>query len=126
MYVPTDTNSVDVTTRLLSPNAFVSCVMWWKGPDFLHLENIDTPWQNFLRPGKVSEEQKIVTVLLAGSERFFGIGEVVDNSRFRSLQKSLRVTSYVRRFLENLKVNLGKDGKVSSGEISTEEMDRRN
>ena len=126
MYVPTDTNSVDVTTRLLSPNAFVSCVMWWKGPDVLHLENIDTPWQNFLRPGKVSEEQKIVTVLLAGSERFFGIGEVVDNSRFRSLQKSLRVTSYVRRFLENLKVNLGKDGKVSSGEISTEEMDRRN
>ena len=56
--------------------------MWWKGPDFLHLENIDTRCQNFLRPGKVSEEQKIETVLLAGSERFFGIGEVVDNSRF--------------------------------------------
>ena len=56
--------------------------MWWKGPEFLHLENIDTRGQNFLRPGKVSEEQKIETVLLAGSERFFGIGEVVDNSQF--------------------------------------------
>ena len=100
--------------------------MWWKGPDFLHLENIDTPCQNFLRPGEVSEEQKIKTVLLADSEKFFGIGEVVDNSRFRSLQKSLRVTSYVRRFLENLKVSLGRDGKVFSGEISTEEMDSRN
>ena len=126
MHVPTDTNPVDVTTRLLSPNAFVSCEMWWKGPDFLHLENIDTPCQNFLRPGEVSEEQKIKTVLLADSEKFFGIGEVVDNSRFRSLQKSLRVTSYVRRFLENLKVSLGRDGKVFSGEISTEEMDSRN
>ena len=124
MYVPTDTDSVDVTTRL--SNAFVSCEMWWKGPDLLHLENIDTPWQNFLRPGKVSEEQKIETMLLASSERFFGIGEVVDNSRFRSLQKSLRVTSYVRWFPENLKVNLGKDRKVSSGEISTEEIDSRN
>ena len=71
MHVPTDTNPVNVTTRLLSPNAFVSCEMWWKGPDFLHLENIDTPWQNFLRPGEVSEEQKIETVLLADSEEFF-------------------------------------------------------
>ena len=79
-----------------------------------------------MRPGKVSEEQKIETMLLASSERFFGIGEVVDNSRFRSLQKSLRVTSYVRWFPENLKVNLGKDRKVSSGEISTEEIDSRN
>ena len=87
--MPTDTNPVDVTPRLLTPNAFVSCEMWWKGPDFLHLENIDTPCQNFLRPGEVSEEQKIKTVLLADSEKFFGIGEVVDNSRFRSLQKSL-------------------------------------
>ena len=41
MYVPTDTDSVDVTTRL--SNAFVSCEMWWKGPELLHLENIDTP-----------------------------------------------------------------------------------
>ena len=73
-----------------------------------------------MRLGEVSEEQKIETVLFAGSEKFFGIGEVVDN---RSLQKLLPVTSYVRRFVENLKVNLGKDRKVSSGEILAEEMD---
>ena len=43
MYVPTDTNPANVTNRFLSPNAFVSCEIWWKGPDFLHLENIDMP-----------------------------------------------------------------------------------
>ena len=48
MYVSTDTNPGDVTTRLLSPNACISCEMWWKGPDFLQLENIDMPCQNFL------------------------------------------------------------------------------
>ena len=47
MYVSTDTNPGDVTTRLLSPNACISCEMWWKGPDFLQLENIDMPCQNF-------------------------------------------------------------------------------
>ena len=123
MYVPIDTNPADITTRLLSPNAFVSCEMWWMGPDFLHLENIDMPCQNFLRPGEVSEEQKVETVLFASTEKFFGNGEVVDNSRFRSLQRLLHITSYVRWFVENLKVNLGKDKKVSSAEISTEEMD---
>ena len=85
MYVPTDTNPADVTTRLLSPNAFVSCEMWWKDPEFLHLENIDMSCHNFLRLEKVSEEQKVKTVLFAGSEKFFGIGEAVVNSRFRSL-----------------------------------------
>ena len=62
-------------------------------------------------------------MLIAGSEKLFGIGEVVDNNRFRSLQKLLRVSSYVKRFVENLKENLGKDRKVSSGEISAEKMD---
>ena len=85
MYVPTDTNPADVTTRLLSPNAFVSCEMWWKDPEFLHLENIDMSCHNFLRLEKVSEEQNVKTVLFAGSEKFFGIGEAVVNSRFRSL-----------------------------------------
>ena len=123
MYVPIDTNPADITTRLFSPNTFVSCEMWLMGPDFLHLENIDMPCQNFLRPGEVSEEQKVETVLFASTEKFFGIGEVVDNSRFRSLQRLLHITSYVRWFVENLKVNLGKDKKVSSVEISTEEID---
>ena len=76
-----------------------------------------------MRTGEVCEEQKVETVLFAGSKKLFGIGEVVGNSRFRSLQKLLRVASYVRRFVENLKVNLGKDGNVSSREISAEEMD---
>ena len=58
-------------------------------------------------------------MLFAGSEKAFGIGEVTDNSRFRSLQKLL----HVRRFAENLKVILGNVGKACSGEILAEEMD---
>ena len=95
----------------------------WMYVPISSLENIDMPCQNFLTPGEVSEEQKVETVLFVSSEKFFGIGEVMDNSQFRLLQKLSHVTSYVRRFVENLKVNLGKDRKVSSGEISAEEMD---
>ena len=123
MYVSTDTNPGDVTNRLLSPNACISCEMWWKGPDFLQLENIDMPCQNFFgvwgRLWRTEDRDCCLPVV----QKFFGIGEVVHNSRFRSLQKLPRVTSYVWWFVENLKVNLGKDGKVSGGEISAEEMD---
>ena len=54
-------------------------------------------------------------------KKTFGIGEVMDNSRFRLSQKLLRVTCYVRWFEENVKVILGTVGKVCSGEISAEE-----
>ena len=74
------------------------------------------PCQSFLRPGEVPKEQRVETVLFAGSKKLFGIGRVV-NSRFRSLQKLLRVTFYVTRFVENSKVILVKDVKVCSGEI---------
>ena len=121
MYVLTDSNPVDITTRLLSPNAFVNCEMWWKGPDFLHFENIDMPCQSFLRP-EVSEGQKVETVLFTGSEKLFGIEEVVDNSRFRSLQKLLRATSYVRRFVKKLKVILEKEEKVSEIILKSETL----
>ena len=87
--MPTDIDPADITTRLLSPNTFVSCELSWKGPDFLQFHNIGMPCQSFLRLGEVSEEQKAETVLFAGGEKAFGIGEVIDNSWFRSLQKLL-------------------------------------
>lgn len=55
MYVATDTDPADNITRFLSPNAFVSCELWWKGLDFCQFENIDLQCQDFLRLGKVSE-----------------------------------------------------------------------
>ena len=106
MYVPTEINSADITTSLMSPNTFVSCELWRKGPGFLQFENIDMPSKSLFRLGKVFEEQKAETVLFAGTEKTFGIGKVIDNSQFRSL-----------------KATLGKVKKVCSGEISTEEMD---
>ena len=96
MYVPTDINPADITTSLLSPNALVSCELWQKDSDFLQFENIDMPCQKFLNSGEVSEEQEVETVLFAGIEKVSGIGEMVDNSRFRSIHKLL--------FEENLKV----------------------
>ena len=92
MYVPTDTNPANITTRLLSPNAFVSCGMWWKDLDFPHFENIDMPCQSFLRPGEVSEEQKVATVLFAGSENYSALGKgsrIVGLDRYRNCFVSL-------------------------------------
>ena len=109
----------------LLQNAFVSCALRWKGLDIFQFEKIDMLCQSFLRLEEVSEEQKVEIVLLVGRKKFFGIGEMVDNSRFTSLQKWLRVTFYVKRFVENLKVILGNAGKVCVGKISAEKIPSR-
>ena len=52
IYVPTDINPADITTRLLPPNTFVGCELWWKGPDFLQFENIGMPCQSLFRKNR--------------------------------------------------------------------------
>ena len=38
MFVSADINPADITTRLLPPNGFVSCKLWWKGLNFFTLK----------------------------------------------------------------------------------------
>ena len=92
-------NPADIATRLLSPVVFVERDMWWKGPDFLHYEDIQTPCQSFLRPEIVPEVKCVQVALVVEKQNIFGVGEVLDCSRFGSLTKLLRVTSFVKVLL---------------------------
>ena len=52
-----------------------------------------------------------------------GIGEVIDCSKFRSLEKLLRVTCFVRRFVLNLKAKK-KGSHGLQGTLSVAEMEK--
>ena len=123
--MPIYINPGDITVGFLLQNTFASCTLRWKGLDILQFEKIDMLCQSFLRLEEVSEEQKVEAVLFVGRKKFFGIGEMIDNNWFTSLQKWLRVTFYVKRFLENLKVILGNAGKVCVGKMSAEKIPSR-
>ena len=88
-----------------------SCLLWWNGPEFLLGGKEMWPSQEFLLPKNVDLEEKgsrevvsSVNVNFSGSE--VGIGNVIDCGRFSSLNKVVRVTGFVLRYVRNLKTFL--------------------
>ena len=55
-----------------------------------------------------------------------GIGEAIDWTKFSSIAKLLRVTSYVSRFINNVKFRIGKSEVILNDELlSTDEINAR-
>ena len=95
-YVMTNVNPVDIGTRsrLLSTIAFD---LWWKGPKCLLCGREDWPSQEFIlsQKDKVVEEkvsQNVVLSVVGESKR---IGGFINCENYSSMDKVLRVTSYV-------------------------------
>lgn len=72
MYIYTSNTPAGIATRILWLVVFVSCKLWWKGLEFLGIENIKIP--RF--PEEVREEEKVETVLFVGSKKVIGLGVV--------------------------------------------------
>ena len=51
-----------------------------------------------------------------------GIGEAIDCTKFSSVDKLLRVTSYVSRFINNVKFRIGKSEVILNDELSADEI----
>ena len=51
-----------------------------------------------------------------------GFGEAIDCTKFSSLDKLLRITSYVSKFINNVKFRIGKSEVILNDEISTDEI----
>ena len=97
-------------------------MLWWQGPTFLCTREIELPSQQFLEPDILPEVKCAAMVGFVGSDTIVGVGENVDCKRFGSLGKLLRVISYVRRFVCNLKRKLNGQGKLRKGGITVEEI----
>ena len=123
-HVPTTVNPADICTRECSVAKLKDCSLWWNGPKFLLVGEEMWPSQDFLLPRDIDFEEKIsnksvVTVSVVGN---IGVGEIVDAKRYGSLEKLLRVTTFVWRFLSNLKKKLN-GLEVRTGELELEEIE---
>ncbi|XP_071153661.1 uncharacterized protein [Mytilus edulis] len=117
-YCPTDDNPADYLTRGIYAKHLYNNSLWMNGPQWiLNREN----WPTWTR--KIEDCSTMVTVsddntddksTNASTQRI----SCIDIQRYRSLEKAIRVTAYVLRFIQNLR-NL-KD-KRSIGFISVEE-----
>ena len=120
-FVPTGLNPADVGTRPVSLEK-IDLDFWLKGPQFLLGDSKDWTSQTFLLSEKeIKLEERVVKIsIFSVVVESKGIREVLECSKFSSLDKLLRITSYLVRFIFNLRTEQKNSNDYRSGDLSTE------
>ena len=101
-YVKTNSNPADVITRFHEHVNFEENILWWKGPSFLHQSQyvID---ENL--PENLPEEKHIINAVFENASKV-NLDSIMDISKFSSYSRLVRVTSWLYRFIDNLKKSI--------------------
>ena len=120
-FVPTGLNPADVGTRPVSLEK-IDLDFWLKGPQILLGDSKDWTSQTFLLSEKEIklEEREVKISIFSVVVESKGIGEVLECSKFSSLDKLLRIISYLVRFIFNLRTKQKNSNDYRSGDLSTE------
>ena len=105
-HVPGVENPADIGSRGAKASELRDSKLWWEGPKWLREEKETWPNNEPLEDlSEVSEERKkaIVLTTSVAEKESESVSKVIDINRFSKLGKLLRVTSYVKRFIDNLK-----------------------
>ena len=86
----------------------MNSTLWWHGPQFLLLTEENWPSNTPVIFDKeiieLKQNQNTITVLTSTTESVIPeIGKVIDIKSYSSLQKLLRITAYVTKFVEKMK-----------------------
>ena len=120
--MPSSQNPADMATRSI-PLHTIDPLSWQKGPSFLLYGVAHWPPQDFisLSSEEITKEGVGESTVMGVNSKPEGIGEAIDCTRFSSLDKLLRVTSYVLRFINNIKFRIGKTEVIFNDELSTDD-----
>jgi len=104
-HCPGSLNPADFPSRGLSAQKLFDCTVWWEGPLFLKLHSKDWPQQ--IEPHSVAALTELVKspqpqthALAAVTGNTLNLHEIIDCQRYSSLNRLLRVTARVLRFVE--------------------------
>ena len=103
-------NPADLGSRGATASQLKNSDLWWKGPQWLRKGKQFWPKGLILEDSEeVKSEKKKVNVMVAMTETPIGVSQVIDINKYSTLRKLLRITAWVKRFVENLKAK--KEGK---------------
>ncbi|XP_062616210.1 uncharacterized protein LOC134277925 [Saccostrea cucullata] len=102
-YIPSNSNPADLQTRGISYKQFKDNSLWMNGPPWLTEPSQYPKWEISRTSALTMSTDKENTE--DGSKNIIipGVSNIIDISRFSSLQKLLRVTCYVLRFVKVFK-----------------------
>ncbi|XP_078366089.1 uncharacterized protein LOC144650313 [Oculina patagonica] len=122
-HCPGEENPADIGSRGALGSRLKNEKLWWCGPKWLTqtedewpstIEDMDTPESQ-------EELKKTANAMVVEVECLPSVANVVDINRHGNLEKLLRVTAFVFRFIRNVRKN--RDGKAKrSGRLTKEEL----
>lgn len=110
-YVKSEDNPADILSRGLTPEKIINCERWWKGPQWLSLDESNWPIRNFERVDLPDIKSNLKVYVTVEAEQKF------DFERFSSFDKMKRVVAYIFRFYNKLKRNEVYEGHLRSVEL---------
>ena len=128
-FCPGEKNPADIPSRGCNASTLVECEMWWNGPMFLRLDedhwpvepNHDDKVDQQIKEELVKpKSQPEITRSLVNvkSRSILGLDKIIDCSRYCTKLKLLRVTAYVRRFVDMARRRV----QYASNELIAEEI----
>lgn len=128
-HVTTSDNPADILSRGATPRELVGNKQWLKGPAWLTLPQRSWPKPMLKVDGTTSQEiskeekskKSVLTIYTSMS-----IGKELLINRYSSLDKIIRLTAYVFRFLGNTRAKINQGGRTSDSPKAVEETGIRN
>ncbi|XP_060568770.1 uncharacterized protein LOC132727351 [Ruditapes philippinarum] len=130
-YCPTSENPADLLTRGITAEKFMKNDLWMKGPIWLCDKTKWPIWEvsNRLHVQTIIEEQATGSQQAEIDEQMISevthhvssnnIQNIIDIRKFSNLSRLLRITAYIRRFIENCKVE---QSRRNFDHLSTSEL----
>lgn len=125
-HCPGEYNPADIGSRGTSADALKKNKLWWEGPSWLKLP--DSEWPSKLEEvsetQECKEEEKKSATLLAVNEvrESPSLNKVIDVSKYSDYNRLVRVTAWVSRFVNNLRVSREKRGERVNGKLEAQEI----
>ena len=128
-FCPGERNPADLPSRGCKTSELLECETWWNGPAFLRLSKNDWPSEpshdekadqqvkdELVKPKPQSQITRSLVNVKASST--LDLDKIVDCSRYHTKAKLLRVTAYVKRFVDISRRRV----RPMSAELTAEEI----
>ena len=128
-YCSTEENPADLGSRGVLASQLKENQLWWRGPSWLTERPEDWPvlTESLRTPESLIEEKKSAAVMMTKAEIVSGIAGVIDVNDYSTLQRLVRVTAWIKRFIDNsrakAKQNEKRTGRLEADELKCAEIE---
>ena len=123
-HCPGTENPVDLPSRGLTPMELALSGLWASGPKWLGEKSTDSPPPEISMPEGCTTELRVkdqpqTINFLATSENAPDLSAAIDCRKYSSIQKLLKVTAHVVRFVDKLNIHVSIGEEISRAEVYT-------